>query len=252
MAIKLYLGLPGSGKSACAVREMFLDRTQRQKFSNIITKNIPQNTLITPSMLIKKNVIEPKSGRGKARIVLKCNAEYWMEQRKKYQAMDIIIDEAHTMFNARRSMSKINSVMTDFLALVRRMIGSNDSGSGELILITQLDRRIDVIARESATNVRWHVCHYIKKCSQCGFQKKENNETPEPLWTCPKCGWSLKKDNHCIEVRHFRNMQQFNLWKEMGMRTYHRHYYVTDIDKYFPMYDTLQMSHLLTEDFDEE
>lgn len=252
MSIKLYLGLPGSGKTACAVREMVLDRTRRQKFSNIVTSNVPTNTVITPSMLIKRTVIPPESGRGKSKVVLKCNAEYWMEQRRKFEAMDIIIDEAHTMFNARRSMSKINAVMTDFLALIRRMIGSNDSGSGELILITQLDRRIDIIARESATNVRWHVCHYIKKCSSCGHSHRENNETPEPLWACPKCGWTMKKVQHCIEVMHFRNMQQFTLWREMGMKTYHRRYYVRDIERYFGFYDTLQMSHLLTEDFDDE
>ena len=112
---------------------MLLDKSRRPKFSNIETPKIPNNTTITPQMLLKRETIVVGK---KEKSVLKCNIEYWLEQRKKHKAFDIIIDEAHTMFNARRSMSKVNEAMTDFLSLIRRMIGSNDSGSGDLILIT--------------------------------------------------------------------------------------------------------------------
>ena len=251
--IKLYLGNVGSGKTACCIRTMILNPSSRPTFSNIITKNIKNNTTLNSKMIVKKETIEPKSGKGKPKHVYKLNVDYWKHVQETHGAINVILDEAHTLFNARRSQSKLNQVMTDYLALLRRILGSNDAGGGELILISQLDRRIDVIAREMATQIRYHKCHYIKSCTGCGYRWKETNETPEQRWTCGRCQSSkIKKGHFAIEVWHFANIQKYDAWKTMGIQTYHRHYFVNDIEKYFPYYNTLQWDNLITEDMDDD
>lgn len=251
--IKILLGNVGSGKTACCIRNMLLNPSNRPTFSNIITKNVKNNITMNHKMLIVKETVEPKSGRGQPKIVYKLNIDFWKKVQKEHGAINVILDEAHTLFNARRSQSKLNQVMTDYLALLRRVLGSNDAGGGELILISQLDRRIDVIAREMATQVRYHICHYMKTCEKCGTTWKENNETPEQRWNCPRCNSPMvKKHNHVIEIWHFANMQKYDLWKNMGMRTFHRHYFVNDIETYFPYYNTLQWENLISDVDDED
>lgn len=249
--IRIFLGNVGSGKTACCVRYMMLNQSNRPTFSNIITNKIKNNHVLSARMLVKKTVTPTPSGRGKPRVDLKLNVDYWKEVHEKYKAINVILDEAHTIFNSRRSMSKLNIIMNDWLALLRRVLGSTDSGGGELILISQIDKSIDSRAREMATQVRYHICHYMKRCKHCQYIWKENNETPEQKWQCPKCSsFQVKKENHVIEVWHFANMQKYELWKTMGMQLYHRHYFLNDIEKYFPYYNTLQWDNLISEDFE--
>ena len=152
------------------------------------------------------------------------------------------------VLNARKSMSSINHVLTDFLALVRRVVGEDSAGYGELVLISQNERQLDVLAKEGATSVHYHVCHFQKECSKCGYTWNENNETFEPLWECPKCnGYKIQKFNHIIEVWHFKNIEAYNGWKVWGERSYHRHYYIKDIEKYFKNYSTLQWDNLISD-----
>jgi len=137
--------------------------------------------------------------------------------------------------------------MNDFMALLRRILGDSGEGYGELILITQLGRRIDINARELCTSVHYHVCHYKKTCSMCGYSWDENNEKSEPAWRCKKCNdYRIKKHSHVIEVWHFNNMRSYEYWAFRGVESYYRHYYVTDIEKYFPYYNTLQWDNLLS------
>jgi len=241
-------GNPGSGKTACMVREMKLNPSKKTTFSNIITKGIKNNVVMNSTMIIKKEKVgEKKSGE----IVYKkrVNKEFWEEAQKKYGNINVIIDEAHTILNARRAISKNNVIMSDFMAMLRRILGSGDSGYGELVLISQLERRIDVIAKEMCTQTRFHVCHYKKSCKQCGLMWDENNETPEPFYACPKCkSAKIIKHSHIIEVWHFRNPDLFVMWKYYGKKSYYRHYLINDIEKYFNFYNTLQWENLLTED----
>lgn len=245
MSISLYLGLPGSGKTAHVVRYMMLNSSHRIKYSNIETKGMEHTILIKPEMIFMHDPArDTKQHKG-----VKLNTDFWVSERKKYGSMDIILDEAHTLFNARRSMQRINLIMTDFLALIRRMLGSNDSGMGELILLTQLDRRIDIIARESATSILWHLCHYTKQCQKCGTWWQETNETPKKMWECIKCKSPyIKKQNHVIEVWEFKNMEAFELWRMRRIKTYYAHYVIEDIEQYFTVYDTMQITGLMTDD----
>lgn len=175
----------------------------------------------------------------------KLNKEYWQAIK---EPITCVLDEAHAIINARRAMSKINIIVTDWLALLRRVLGSSESGYGELILITQLPNRIDIIAREMATQIRFHKCHYKKICKRCSTVWQENSEMPEGLWECPNChSPNIKKYDHVIEVWHFASMRHFNTWKEFGQTSFYKHYLVNDIEKYFKYYDTLQWDNLFSD-----
>lgn len=248
--IKIFLGNVGSGKTACYVRELILNPANRVTFSNIRTKGIPNNFLISKDMIVKKDIVDYKTKKDGTSVPVEkesLNVDFWKDAVVKHKNLNVCIDEAHTVLNARRSMSSSSIILTDFLALLRRVLGSAESGYGELTLITQLERRLDVIAKEMATNVRFHRCHYIKSCKGCGYSWQETNDNPEPRWICPLCNSPyVKKHSHRIEVFHFQNIDSYNMWKSFRMSTYHRHYFVNDIEKYFNKYDTLQWDNLLS------
>jgi len=198
-------------------------------------------------MLISKKIYIP-DGKKKEVTELKLNVDFWKQAIKKYGSISVVIDEAHTVLNPRRAMSKKNILMTDFIALIRRILGSASDGYGELILITQLERRLDPIAKEMATSVHYHICHYTKRCVKCGLTWKENNECPESIWACPKCeSTDINKFDHVIEVWHFANMRKYLEWKDFGAKAYHRHYFITDIEDYFCNFFTLQWDNLISD-----
>jgi len=241
--IQIILGNIGSGKTATVVRELVKNPTQKTTFSNILTKKIKNNVIINREMIIKK-VINEKTKKEE----LKLNSEYWQKIQEKYGAINVIIDEAHTVLNPRRAMSKINVIMSDFLAMLRRVIGSASSGYGTLTLITQLERRLDPIAREMSTNVRFCICHYNKTCKKCYHVWLENNEIAEPKYQCPKCNnIHIIKHHHRIETFHFHSFRAYEEWKEYGLKTYHKHYFINDIEKFFPYYNTLQWENLISD-----
>jgi len=71
---------------------------------------------------------------------------------------------------------------------------------------------------------------------------------PEPLWVCPRCGhYKVKKHSHSVEVWHFPNMFAFTGWRDMGLKTFYKHYVVNDIEKVFPYYNTLQWDNMFSE-----
>ena len=246
--IRIFLGNIGSGKTAMAIREMIHSNPNMKTYSNIITKKQVRNTTISAGMIIKKEVMKIKK-TGEAVYKKTLNVEYWKKVQEKEGAINVILDEAHTIINPRRSMSDTNKVMTDFLALLRRILGNSPAGYGQLTLITQLDRRIDVIAVEMATNVRFHLCHYLKTCQKCGNVYRENNDHPDPIFQCPNCSsWDIVKHSHIIEVWEFSNMDKYKAWDEFRYRTYFKHYYVNDIENYFSLYNTLQWDNLISDD----
>lgn len=241
------LGNLGSGKTACMVRELALNPSRRMTYSNIITKNIKTNTLIKPEMIIEKELLHTKK-TGEESYKYHLNVDFWKNIVKKHTSINVILDEAHTLVDSRRSMSKLNKVMSDFIALLRRVIGQDNTGYGELVLISQLERRLDIIAREMATQVRYHICHYRKICLKCGCKWSETNETAEKFFKCRRCkSYEIKKQQHVIEVLHFIDYAQYMNWKFSNIKSYYKRYYIQDIEKYFPLYDTLQWDNLITE-----
>lgn len=245
--IRISLGNVGSGKTVSEVREMFKNPSQRKTYSNIITK-LKNQVTIKPEMIAKKEVkkvIAKKDGTKENVYDLKLNLEYWKNIK---DPINVTLDEAHSIINARRSMSKANIIITDWLALIRRVLGGKERGYGELTLITQLPNRIDLIARDMATQIRYHVCHYQKYCVKCSYYWSEHSEQPESVWNCPKCNsYNIKKRNHIIQVWKFANMERYNLWNELGEKTFYNNYFINDIEDYFPLYNTLQWDNLFSE-----
>jgi thymidine kinase len=244
--IKLILGNVGSGKTASTVRWM-REHKDRKIYTNIQTKgkDFMHVVRMTPDMIIEKNILSYKRD-GTPIYEMKLNQKFWQETIEREKKIHVVIDEAHTFFNPRRSMSKVNVIMTDFLALLRRVLGSHD-GTGELILITQLSRRLDIIAKEMATEVQYCVHHYKQKCSKCHHEQQETNETPIKMTVCPVCNsWYIKRYNSMIEVYHFSNVESFNRWYETKQKTYFARNCITDIHTVFTHYDTFQWADLIS------
>lgn len=243
--IKLLLGNIGSGKTAMMVREM-KQHPERHYISNIDTKGIPNNERIKRDMLIKEEVVSYKKN-GEPIIKQSFNKEYWMKRHRK-DPVHVVLDEAHTLFDSRRAMSKKNKIMSDFLALLRRFVGGVDGRQGSLTLITQLDRRIDVIAREMATQTAYCIDTYISSCFSCNYHIHQTNEEPNRLEYCPSCGRLLENSSHKIIVHYFKNATDYIYWKEYGRKIYYKRIMVNDIESVFGNYNTYQLSDL----FDDE
>jgi len=251
MSIILCLGNIGSGKTATLVRHM-VKNPQRLKFYANITptkpKETPQIIPIDSSMIIHKELektIQKRDGTSEDKFKFTLNKDFWQNIN---EPISVVLDEIHTIMNARRGQSKVNVIMSDFLSLLRRVLGEDPLIQGDLFLITQLGRRSDVILREMAHQVRYHVCRYTRVCVNCYLSWNETSEDPEHLYVCPRCqGYKLQKINHKIEVWHFAGIKNFDMWKEWGQNTFHRHYIVKDIVDYFPYYNTTQWEGLFSD-----
>ncbi len=224
---------------------MFINQNTRLTYSNIKTKMKNQMNL-KPEMIIKKNIVNYKKSRstGESEPVYeyKLNVDFWQSIKVP---INVILDEAHSIVNARRAMSKTNQIVTDWIALIRRVLGQTEAGVGELVFITQLPNRIDSIARDMAHQVRYHKCHYIKTCKKCGASWQEHSEMPEGIFTCTSCGSTqIKKHSHSIEIWKFKGIEAYTAWKDWNKRSFYSHYFITDIEKYFPLYNTLQWDNL--------
>lgn len=248
--IRLMLGKMGSGKTACMVREMVLNNDEKTTFSNIILKKVKKKTVvqINRDMIFKEVIVKerPKSEPLKKMVL---NADYWRATTVEHpEGINVVIDEAHTLMDSRRSMSNTSIIMNDFMALLRRILGDSGEGYGELVLITQLGRRLDVNARELATSVHYHRCHYKRTCDKCNYNFWENNEVYQKPKVCPRCGnRKMNKSDYIIEKWEFESMEALDYWVEHRLKTYQKHYYITDIQKYFQHYNTWQWENLISE-----
>jgi len=246
--IRIFIGNVGSGKTISIIKELADNKNNKfypVTFSNIKTKGL-NNILITKDMLLIKEVTGYKRS-GEEVYKLRFNKEFWEEQKKKYGSFNIVIDEAHTIYNSRKSMSKQNIIMGDFLALIRK-IAQDPIGKCHLTLISQLVRRIDKIALEMSTQLRHHVAIYDKVCNDCSARYLEHNEMPEPIAQCSKCGsYDLKKTNHRLIVWFFQNYDDYADWLEMGEKTHYKIIKINSIEEYFNLYDTLQLDNLISE-----
>jgi len=245
--IRLMIGKMGSGKTACMVREIIRNEDKKTTLSNIIIKKKNANhVLITRDMVIKKETVGV-SKTGKEQITLQLNDSYWKELRQRYDSVNVVLDEAHTLLNSRRAMSKENEILNEFIALLRRVVGDSN-GYGELILITQLGRRLDIIARELATSVHYHKAYYKRTCSSCKHTIVEHNESYMKPKLCPRCGHhAYTKHSFIIEKFEFASVEDCEIWLTTKQKTYYTHYYITDIEQYFPYYDTFQWENMISE-----
>lgn len=244
--IRLFLGRMGSGKTACLVRELALNEDSRHTFSNIITKKIKNNHVLERANIVHKEVVAvQKNGKEVSKLTL--NDKFWKELHTKYGSINVCLDEFHTLMDSRRSSSALNKVLSDFTFLLRRILGSNNSGYGTLTIITQLLNSIDVRMRNLSTEIHYHICHYHIYCKKCGRTIEHNNELPD-YSVCEACGGNkLEVSNHIIEKYLFQSIGAYTSWYEFGQKGYYDHYYVTNIIEYFPLFDTFQWLNMITD-----
>lgn len=233
--IHIWVGNLGSGKTACAVRYMFLH--QKEFFYSNIKNSLKNCFLLSADMILKKELFKTKKS-GEDVFRFSVNADFWKKAKKP---CSVVLDEAHTLLNPRKSMSNVNVAVTDWLALLRRVLGEDSKGSGDLFLITQLPQRVDLVARELAVNVFYHVCHFVKVCKSCGFRWAEDSDLPEQSKYCLRCNsFEVFKTGFVVEVKCFSDINSFFAWKSFGYRSFYKSFFVRNLEKYFGLYNTLQ------------
>jgi len=245
--IRIFLGQVGSGKTLSAVRETAAGGQGFPVVSNIRMPKAHNVIPLKAEHIIRKEQVKEKRD-GTPVYELKLNEQYWKDLLVQHGAIDIIIDEAHQLGNARRSMSHVNIIMSDFMALLRRILGSKDGRTGRLTLITQLPRRLDVVMREMATQVRYHRGHWRTSCKQCHGYVWEHSDMPRPVDACPRCGCrKLTRIGHIIEVWEFASMDLAEAFYYQSARTWYTHYIIRDVHRWFDEYDTLQWEDMVSD-----
>ena len=232
---------------------MVINKQQMSHYTNIIPKKpkvTKQMLKITPSMIVTKTLIKTtqhKDGSVTPEYKLEFNKQFWMDAKRP---LSVWLDEAHEMYDSRRSMTKIATIMNNFSAMIRRVLGESDA-EGDFNIITQLDRRIDVIAREMAHQVLYYVCYYWKSCTKCGCRWPENSEMPDKRKWCPRCECPhLKKYSFVVRVRHFAGIKAYDAWKDWGVCNWYKDERLKDVSEYFQYYDTMQWENFLTQLYD--
>ena len=150
--IKLIIGGIGTGKSISIVKEI-IDR-DRKCFVNFTVKFNKAERLKLD--MITHDVIKGYDSKNRPIIKQEVNWDFWNQLKNNGEEFDIYIDEAHNVANSRRSMSNQNKNFNDWLAQIRKILGSSEKSN--LYIITQRINGIDISLRQ--------LCHeiiYMKK-----------------------------------------------------------------------------------------
>jgi hypothetical protein len=230
---------------------MITNPLKRLTYTNIKVyggEEISHIRLLTPDMIIKRKVertIHKKDGTNSDVEKFEVNVDFWKSIK---EPVNVVLDEAHTILDSRRSFSKKSVCVNRWLALIRRVLGDVDGGNSEVVFITQRKRKVDINLRESANQIRWHTCYYLKICKDCGFAWEENSDAPEIIYHCPKCGkHNLIKKNHKVHVLFFTDLHSFTLFDEYRERTYFKEIMINNISDTFHNYNTVEWDGLFND-----
>jgi len=192
-----------------------------------------------------KRTIHKKDGTNEDVEEMSVNVDFWKSIK---EPVNIVLDEAHTILNSRRSFSKKSIHLNHWLSLIRRVLGDTDGGNSEIVFISQLSNKLDCNLRQMAHNIRWNICHYQKVCSTCGIYWDETSDQPELIYRCPRCsGIHIKKKNIRIQVLFFANIKKFEDYHDFGVQSQYKEILVLDVEKYFYAYNSLQWDNLFNE-----
>jgi len=154
--IIIITGAIGSGKTLSVVKEI-VDRGNKA-FTNFELYNTPYNRLKYTHLFTKEDEDDKKEK-------IKLNFQFWKDQKGGF---DIYLDEFHNVMSSRRSMSKKNVILSDWLSQIRKILGQTEKNN--LYLITQKLKRIDVNSRDLA-----------HQCIKCHKQCFENVKIPTEI-----------------------------------------------------------------------
>lgn len=232
--LTVYLGNLGSSKTTCAVRDMVIDNSGLPIHTNIVTSKIPGVTLHKNKELLK-TTIDDSGKKPKEKIVF--NRDYWLGLKKP---MSIYWDEFHFVADSRDSMTASNKACTEFISMARRIIGFDQYGYPDFVMICQKLGTLDVRIRELVTTIVYHVLNFLHTCEECEYVKWYSSEKPN-LKLCPWCQQrSLVKSDYYSTRFFFKDETSFNEWFYNGEKTYHSKLYIPDIASYWSYFDTLQ------------
>jgi hypothetical protein len=200
-------------------------------------------------MIIKRTVertIHKKDGTTSDVEKFEVNVDFWKDIK---EPVNVVLDEAHTILDSRRSFSKKSVVVNRWLALIRRVLGDVEGGNSEVVFLTQQKRKVDINLREMSHQIRWHICYYRKICLDCGFKWQESSDSSEIVYHCPRCNkHNLIKTEHKIRVLCFSNLHTFTLYDEYREKSYYKEYIIQDIEKTaFPFYKTMEWDGLFND-----
>ncbi len=235
-----YVGQPGSGKSAMAVRDIL--SSSRVTYTNIALKGIksPRIRTISNEDVVEEYVAGEKKD-GTEILKKRLNVEFW---KKVPKPVDVIFDEAHSIINSRFSASNQNKVWMQWVKLIRKMIGGSAGHYGEFLWIAQLPRNIDVDVRDMTGMYCYHILWSWLECKKCGFKLRRNSEmTSRKYKFCLNCGnddfyeyghkirqWELRGYDNCLFFQDLPMQEKLRINNKV----------IVDIEKYFGKYDTLQ------------
>jgi len=219
----------GSGKSLTIVKER-VDRYKQKAFVNFKLTGIPSTRLKYEHLF--KQVVETND-KGKESTKMKLNFAFWNKQTKT-GGFDIYLDEFHNVMSSRRSMSKKNILLSDWLSQVRKILGQTEKNN--LYLITQKVKRIDVTSRDLA--------HFCILCN------KETLPITMPTKVMVKGKLVTKELPVTIVFRRFFNdTDSLDLYDRFGVDTQCRppDYFIGN--PYYKYYDSYELIEFGTEEY---
>lgn len=221
--------------------------TENNCYTNIQTK-LKNCNLINAENIITKTLLKNKRD-GTPIFKTELNMDFWKTIPKP---SDIYLDEAHTILNSKRSMNKINIIIGEWLSMLRRILNDSTGKTGNLILITQRYMKLDNEARNLATLIQYHICHWIKECNDCHhWQQESSEESIEdyqdiPMQNiCINCkSKNIFKHSHIVEIHRFKEENDFLNWELNKIDNNDISFAITNINEFFDLYNTLQWDNL--------
>lgn len=139
------MGGIGSGKTLSVVKETIDNKQYALTNFNLINSKNYHRIKVSDILKIYKNE--------KGKNDFKVNWKYWEQVRNQHKNYSIYLDEIHNIIHARRSMSKVNILMSKWVSQIRKIL--SDTPKNHLYLISQTLRKIDVDFRDLAQIFIW-------------------------------------------------------------------------------------------------
>jgi hypothetical protein len=215
-----------------------------------IYDSVKNHRRLQMSDLIKDVLVKEKKN-GEKIFKKAVNSEFWEKTLREEvgdSIVNIFIDEFHLICDARNSSSPENREISHWMTLLRKFLMTGNGIRGRAVFITQDINSVDVRFRVLTTQVRYHKCHCMISCEDCGYMEYWNSDMPEKPQKCARCeSRHLREYAHRVEIWKFNSWDAAERWQWQGMKTYYAHYYLSGLEKYFRFYDTRQ-SNTLFED----
>lgn len=131
----------GSGKTLSAIKNIH-EHPEQTAFINFTCK-LKNTHRLRYSDIVMTQIV--KDGN-KDKKIQSVNWDFWKKQQHK--PFSIYLDEVHNIISSRRSISKSNILMSEWVSQIRKILGDNKDC--HLFLMTQTMRKIDINFRDLA------------------------------------------------------------------------------------------------------